>query len=200
MKIGMIGAGSVAQAVARYALALGHEVVLSSRGGPAKLAAVTAALGAGASSASCVEAAMAEIVLLAVPWPNVPAALGELPDWNGRILIDATNPFRQTVPQLILDDLGDRGASEIVAALAPGARVVKALNSIRMVNFEAGPVRNGARRVVFVSGDDSDAKRVVASLIESFGFSVIDLGGLRTGGRFQQAGSPLAGLDLLIAP
>ena len=52
--------------------------------------------------------------------------------------------------------------------------------------------------MIFVSGDDEESKRVVKDLIESFGFAAIDLGGLVTGGRTQQAGGPLAGLDLFI--
>ena len=108
-----------------------------------------------------------------MPWRSVPEALSGLPDWSGRILVDATNPFKETTPKLVLDDLGDRGASEIVADLAPGARVVKAFNSITMTNFEAGPKRGDARRAVLVSGDDEDAKTKIKQLITSFGFAVI---------------------------
>src|SRR5262249_61950507 len=105
-------------------------------------------------------------------------------------LIDATNPFAQTSPNLILADLGGIGASEIVAGFAPGARIVKAFNSIRMARFNEGPVNGQGRRVIFVSGDDEESKRVVKDLIESFGFAAIDLGDLVTGGRIQQAGGP----------
>jgi predicted dinucleotide-binding enzyme len=186
MKIGMIGAGAVSLAVARYALAVGHEVVISNRSGPDKLSQAIAKLGKGATAATVAAAARAEVVLLAVPWRSVPEALSGLPDWSGRILVDATNPFKETTPKLVLDDLGNRGASEIVADLAPGARVVKAFNSITMTNFEAGPKRGDARRAVLVSGDDEDAKTKIKQLITSFGFAVIDLGGLKTGGRLQR--------------
>jgi 8-hydroxy-5-deazaflavin:NADPH oxidoreductase len=145
------------------------------------------------------EAASAELVLLAVPWLQVEAALTGLPSWNGRILVDATNPFVATAPKLVLAELGDTGASEIVARLAPGARLVKAFNSIRMVHYDVGPRVGAARRVLFVSGDDPEAKSQVAGLIESFGFAAIDLGDLVAGGRLQQAGGPLAGHDLLLA-
>jgi hypothetical protein len=134
-----------------------------------------------------------------VPWKNVETALRGLPEWNGRVLIDATNPFAETSPKLVLADLGGIGASEIVAGFAPGARIVKAFNSIRMARFNKGPVKGQGKRIIFISGDDETSKRVVKDLIESFGFAVIDLGGLVTGGRMQQAGGPLAGLDLLIA-
>jgi 8-hydroxy-5-deazaflavin:NADPH oxidoreductase len=68
-----------------------------------------------------------------------------------------------------------------------------------MAHFNKGPVTGQGKRVIFVSGDDEESKRVVKNLIESFGFAAIDLGGLVTGGRIQQAGGPLAGLDLFIA-
>jgi len=99
MKFGTIGAGAVALAFAREALARGHEVVLSSRRGPDALADKVAELGRGASAASVEEAASLEYVLLAVPWRNVESALKGLPAWNGRVLIDATNPFVETSPK-----------------------------------------------------------------------------------------------------
>jgi predicted dinucleotide-binding enzyme len=97
----------------------------------------------------------------------------------------------------VLADLGGRGASEVVAALAPGARVVKAFNSIVTARFNEGPIKNGGRRVIFVSGDHSEPNDFVISVIESFGFAAIYLGGLATGGRLQQAGGPLAGHDIV---
>jgi 8-hydroxy-5-deazaflavin:NADPH oxidoreductase len=197
MKFGTIGAGAVAFAFSREALAAGHEVVISARGGPQSLAGKVAELGRGVSAGTVREAASLDYVLLAVPWPNVEAALRGLPAWNGRVLIDATNPFSEYSPKLVLADLGGKGASEIVASLAPGARVVKAFNSIVSDRFNEGPAKNGGRRVIFVSGDDAVSKEFVKGLIESFGFYPIDLGSLVTGGRLQQAGGPLAGRDLV---
>jgi predicted dinucleotide-binding enzyme len=197
MKFGTIGAGTVALAFAREALATGHEVVLSSRGGPESLAAKVAALGDGASAAMVMEAASLDYVLLAVPWLNVEDALRGLPAWNGRVLIDATNPFIAYSPKLVLADLGGKGASEVVAALAPGARVVKAFNSIVTARFNEGPMKNGGRRLIFVSADHLEPANFVKSVIESFGFVAPYLGGLATGGRLQQAGGPLAGRDLV---
>src|SRR5246127_4044323 len=130
MRFGTIGAGAVALGFAREALRAGHQVVLSNRRGPDSLTDVVAELGNGASAATIAEAASLEYVLFAVPWPNVEDALRGLPLWNGQVLIDATNPFSAYSPKLVLADLGDKGASEVVAALAPGARVVKAFNSI----------------------------------------------------------------------
>jgi hypothetical protein len=98
-------------------------------------------LGHGASAATVGEAASLEYVLLAVPWPNIEHALRGLPAWNGRVLIDATNPFIEYSPKLVLADLGGKGASEVVAALAPGAMIAKAFNSIVTARFNEGPQR-----------------------------------------------------------
>jgi len=68
-----------------------------------------------------------------------------------------------------------------------------------MAHFNEGPSKDQGTRVIFVSGDDDEAKQAVQDLIESFGFAAIDLGGLVTGGRLQQAGGPLAGLDLFVS-
>src|ERR1700736_6466772 len=181
MKFGTIGAGTVALAFAREALATGHQMVLSSRRGPESLASNVTELGRGAFTATVEEAASLDYVLLAVPWLNVEDALRGLPAWNGRVLIDATNPFIETSPRLVLADLGGKGASEVVASLAPGARIVKAFNSIVTARFNEGPKKNGGRRVIFVSGDDSEPKEFIRELIKSFGFESIDLGGLVTG-------------------
>ena len=200
MKIGMLGAGDIARSVAKYALEQGHEVLLSNYSGPAKLTPIVAALGAGAEGVSRAEAAAQQIVLLAVPWESVPDALTGLPAWNGRILIDATNPFLNPQYLNVLDDLEGRMSSEIVADLAPGARLVKAFNTMFASKLAEGPrPRAGTRRVLFVSGDDAAAKSTVTHLIESFGFATIDLGDLKVGGRMQQAKTaPLAGPDFLL--
>ncbi len=197
MKFGTIGAGAVALAFARKALAAGHQVVLSCRHGPESLSGKVAELGNGASVATVEKAASLEYVLLAVPWPNVENALRGLPAWNGRVLIDATNPFSEYSPELVLADRGESGASEIVATWAPGARVVKAFNSIVADRFNDRPSKNGGRRVIFVAGDDVEPKAFIEGLIKGFGFEPVDLGGLVAGGRLQQAGGSLAGRDLV---
>src|SRR5439155_21678642 len=106
MILGPFGAGAVARACGREALARGHEVVLSSRRGPDALVDKVAALGRGASAASVEEAASLDYVLLALPWRNVESALKSLPGWDGRVRIDARNPFVETTPKRVRADLG----------------------------------------------------------------------------------------------
>jgi 8-hydroxy-5-deazaflavin:NADPH oxidoreductase len=196
MEIGTIGAGDFAQAFSKRALKAGHKVKLSNSRGPDSLREIVNQLGPGAMAATKEEAAC-EMVLLAVPWDNVPETLASLPKWKNQILIDGTNPFHGKARNFTPANVGNLSTSQLVAALAPGARVVKALNNMIVPNLEADSVVNGARRVAFISADDDGAKKRVETLLEGFGYSVIDLGNLRDGGLIQQAGGPLAGRDFL---
>lgn len=196
MEIGTIGAGAFAQAFAKRALKTGHRVKLSNRRGPDSLREIVSRLGPGATACARSEAAACEMVLLAVPWDHVTETLASLPAWSNRILIDGTNPFHGEAGNFRPADVGNLSTSQFIAALAPGARVVKALNNMIAANLEAEPVVNGAKRVTFISADDDSAKKQVQSLLEGLGYSVIDLGNLRDGGLIQQAGGPLAGRNL----
>jgi 8-hydroxy-5-deazaflavin:NADPH oxidoreductase len=196
MEIGTIGAGPFAQAFAKQALKAGHRVKLSNRRGLESLREIVDQLDPGAQAATKEEAAACEMVLLAVPWDNVPETLASLSGWDNQILIDAINPYHGGAGNFTPADVGNLSTSQLVAALAPGARVVKALNNLTVRNLEADPIVNGARRVAFVSADDDGAKKQVETLLGGFGYSVIDLGNLRDGGLIQQAGGPLAGRDL----
>jgi 8-hydroxy-5-deazaflavin:NADPH oxidoreductase len=197
MEIGTIGAGAFAQAFAKRVLKAGHKVRVSNSRGPVSLREIIKQLGPGATAATREEAASCEIVLLAVPWDNVPGTLAVLPKWKNQILIDGTNPFHGKAGNFTPAHVGNLSTSQLVAALAPGARVVKALNNMTVSNLEADPIVNGARRIAFVSADDDEAKKEVKTFLIQLGYSVIDLGNLRDGGLLQQAGGPLAGRDFL---
>jgi predicted dinucleotide-binding enzyme len=196
MKIGIIGAGGIGQAFASQVAKAGYDVVLSNSRGPDSLQGVVRQLGRHAAAGTRREAAQADVVVLAVQWQQVRDALSDLPAWNGRILVDATNPVVQ--PGFRLADLGGKTSSEVVASLAPGARVVKAANTLPTALLSAEPKQAGGRRVVFMSGDDAAAKADVGGILETIGFAVIDLGDLASGGRLHQfPGGPLPALNLV---
>jgi 8-hydroxy-5-deazaflavin:NADPH oxidoreductase len=136
--------------------------------GPDSLQRVVNQLGPGAMAASKEEAAACEMVLLAVPWDNVPETLASLREWSNRILIDGTNPFHGKAGKFTLADVGNLSTSQFIAALTPGARVVKALNTMIVPKLEADPIVNGARRVVFISADDEGAEKQVRDLTRRF--------------------------------
>jgi predicted dinucleotide-binding enzyme len=151
--VGIIGAGRIGQAMARTALRAGRRVVFANSRGPESLAELASELGASAGTVG--EAAAADVVVIAVPWDRVPAAVQGL-EWNGRVVIDATNDWGA-------DDLNGRTSSEIVADLVAGARVVKAANTLGAEVLGSDPQEAGGRRVIFVSSDDADAKADVVA-------------------------------------
>jgi 8-hydroxy-5-deazaflavin:NADPH oxidoreductase len=190
--VGIIGAGHIGQTMARIARRAGRQVVISNSRGPETLTAVVEELGDGVSAGTVEEAAAADIVVLAVMWPDVPHAVEGL-EWEGRILIDPTNDFDPS-------DLNGRTSSEVVADLVAPARVVKGGNTFGAPVLALDPRQAGGQRVIFLSGDDEQAKSDVAALFGDAGFFVLDLGGLREGGHMQQVGGPLAGHDLIRLP
>jgi len=189
MDVGIIGAGRLGQAMARVATRAGRSVVLANSRGPESLASVASALGGGVSAGRADEAASAAIIVIAVPWDSVPDALQGLTR-AGQVVIDATNDWAA-------EDLNGRTSSELVAALVPHARVVKAANTLSAEVLGSDPQQGGGRRVIFISGDDADAKAQVVTLFQSAGFAPIDLGDLATGGAMQQIHHPLAGLNFI---
>jgi predicted dinucleotide-binding enzyme len=189
LDVGIIGAGRLGQAMARTALRAGRSVAIANSRDPESLAAVVSALGEGVSAATTDEAASAGIVVIAVPWDRVSAAVQGL-NCNGRVVIDATNDWAA-------DDLQGRTSSELVADLVAGARVVKAANTLSAEVLGADPHEAGGQRVIFISGDDADAKATVVALFRDAGFAAIDLGDLATGGAMQQIHHPLAGVNLI---
>jgi predicted dinucleotide-binding enzyme len=190
--VGTIGAGRIGHTMARIARRAGRRVVISNSEGPESLTAVVERLGDGITAGTVTDAAAADIVVLAVMWQDVPQAVEGL-EWEGRILIDPTNDFDG-------GDLDGRTSSEIVADLVAPARVVKAGNTLGAPVLDSDPHEAGGQRVIFVSGDDDDAKSEVVALFEGAGFFVIDLGGLHKGGEMQQVGGPLAGNNLIRLP
>jgi len=189
MDVGIIGAGRLGQAMARTALRAGRQIVLANSRGPDTLTALVSTLGDGVSAGTVDEAAAADVAVIAVPWPRVPEAVQGL-RWDGRIVIDATNDFDPS-------DLNGLTSSQVLADLVPGARVVKAANTLGAPVLAADPHEAGGRRVIFLSGDDAEAKSEVSALFEQAGFAAIDLGGLAAGGAMQQVRGPLAGLNLI---
>ena len=193
--VGIIGAGAIGQAMAKRLVAAGIDVILSNSRGPESLAPVVEALGPRSRAGTRQEAASADIVFVSVNWSRLEEALDGI-DWNGRILIDANNPV--LLPGYRLAELGGRNSSQVLAGLVPGARVVKAFNTLLAAVLASEPQQAGGRRVAFLSGDDREAKSVVAGLADRLGFATIDLGSLEVGGALQQfPGGPLPAVNLV---
>jgi hypothetical protein len=191
MKIGIIGAGMIGATTARLFAAAGHEVAVSNSRGPASLAPLVEEIGSRARALTVDEAArFGDVVLLAVPWRK-PEALPAPDAVNGKIVIDAMNPYAEGGG---LADLGGVTSSEHTRRRLPGARLVKAFNTIYYRHLAANgrpDLPTPERHAIFVSGDDEGAKAIVKGLIEDIGFGPVDLGSLVEGGRRQEPDSQL---------
>ncbi|MBE3510205.1 NADPH-dependent F420 reductase [Enterobacter cloacae complex sp. I2] len=193
--VGIIGAGAIGQAFAGQLVKAGINAILSNSRGPESLAAVVDRLGNGARAGTVQQAADADIVFVSTNWDKTEAALKGI-HWDGRILIDATNPV--ILPGFTLAELGGKNSSQVVTQWAPGARVVKAFNTLLAGVLAQDPAQAGGRRVVFLSGDHPDAKADVSALAAQLGFAPIDLGSLEVGGTLQQfPGGPLPAVNLV---
>ncbi|MFL5071101.1 MAG: NADPH-dependent F420 reductase [Xanthobacteraceae bacterium] len=196
MTIGIIGSGAIGAAFARTLARAGIEAIISNSRGPDSLKDLVSELGPLIKAGTREEAARADTVFIAVNWSKLPAALGGLPDWSNRIVIDANYPIEAPLFKPV--DLNGRVSSEVVADLVPGARVVKAFNHLRADILAGDPQADGGRRVLFYSGNDNAAKADVAALIDRIGFVGIDLGSLAVGGRLAQfPGGPLPNQNLV---
>ncbi len=196
MAVGIIGAGGIGLALAAQIVRAGQQVILSNSRGPASLSEAVSKLGPLARAGTREDAARAPIVALAVTWQQIDAALADLPPWEGRILIDTTNPV--LLPDFRMAELGGRSSSEIVASKTPGARLVKTANNFTPELLAADPRHADGHRVLFMSGDDETAKKEVAAILGKAGFALVDLGALAVGSRLQQfPGGVTPGLNLI---
>ena len=189
MDIGVIGAGNIGGAVAQLLAGAGHRVAVSNQRGPDSLADLVAEVGPNAHAATVEDAArFGDVVFLAVPWRR-PEALPPAELLDGKIVVDAMNPYDETFGII---DTSPTSASEMTAERLPGARLVKSFNTMLAATLATGGGKPaGERLVLFLSGDDAEAKAVVSGLIEDMGFAPIDLGSLADGGRRQQPGGDL---------
>lgn len=196
MTMGIIGAGNIGLAVAETLARAGVAAIIANSRGPDSLKESVGHLGPTIKTGTREEAASADLVLIAVNWSKLPAAVAGLPAWGGRIVIDANNPIEAPLFKPV--DLQGRVSSQVVADLVSGARLVKAFNHLRAEVLASDPQADGGRRVLFYSGDDDTAKAEVGALIDSIGFAGIDLGPLALGGRLTQfPGGPLPNQNLI---
>ena len=177
--IAVIGTGEVGSALGPEFAALGHRVVYGSREPERdEVRALVAQSGDDAAAARPdAAAAGAEIVVLAVPGLLVEEITRGLGDLSGKIIIDPTNALRRGEDGLL--EMGvETSNAEIIQAAAPGARVVKAFNTLNWRQM-VDPETSGGPVSIPLVGDDAGAKAKVAELVEGLGLEPIDLGPLR---------------------
>jgi hypothetical protein len=194
MTYAILGSGAIGTALARRFVAKGIDIAIANTKGLESLAGLVRELGSNVTPVTASEVLQAEVVILAVPFDAVQNAVKDV-EWDSRIVVDATNAV--DLPAFTPRDLKGRLSTEIVADAVPGARVVKAFNTLQAATLGADPAVLGGRRVLFVSGDDPSARLAVVDLVERLGFAAVDLGGIAEGGRAQQFGGGISGKEFV---
>lgn len=198
MKIGIIGAGNIGANAAKLFIQAGHDVALANSRGPETLQTLVAEIGA---QATTIEGAanFGEVVFVSIPFgkykslpPNV---------FAGKIVIDSNNYYPGRDGKFAELDNGAMTSSELLAAHLPGARLVKGFNTIWFEHLKTqgnSSLPLSERRVIFIAGDDAEAKEIVTKLIEEIGFAAVDTGSLHEGGKKQQPNTPIYNQTLTV--
>jgi len=169
MRIGIVGAGRIGGNAGSLFARAGHEVMFSGSRDPARLERLAADAG-GARTGSPREAVeFAEVVMFSVPWRAVDEVLSQTGSLDGKVVIDTTNQYGagdwEPLPQ---------PAAQVNAERMPGARLVKSFNTLT-AGFQGEATGRGV--AMFLAGEESEAKEVVAGLIRDISFEPVDVGG-----------------------
>jgi NADPH-dependent F420 reductase len=172
MKVAIIGAGNVGKALATSITRAGHDVTIAARH-PDHARAAADETGATPADSNASAVVDADVVILAVPYSADQQVAGDIRDQvAGKAVIDVSNPIKPDFSGLATST----SAAEELQERLPDANLVKAFNTIFATN-QANPTREIDG---FVAADDAEAKQQVISLIESMGFTPLDVGSLRS--------------------
>jgi len=185
--IGLIGAGHIGSQVARLAVQHGYDVVVSNSRGPETLKDLVRELGPQARADTAAQAAEAgDIVVVTIPLKNI----SDIPvaPLAGKIVIDTNNYYPQLDGHIRELDNEETTTAELVQRHLPASKIVKAFNHIyaAALTTDGQPAGTPNRRALAIASNDADARRVVAQLIDRFGFDVVDVGPLRESWRIQR--------------
>jgi predicted dinucleotide-binding enzyme len=188
MKIGIIGAGNIGATAANLFIKAGHQIAVANSRGAETLEDLITELGENAQAVSIEEAAkFGEIVFVSIPFGKYKTLPADA--FAGKIVIDSNNYYPDRDGNYAEIDEVKTTSSEMLAEHLSGARVVKGFNTIWFEHLKtqgdvSSPIEE--RRAIFIAGDDAEAKKTVARLIEEIGFAPVDTGDLRFGGAAQQ--------------
>jgi predicted dinucleotide-binding enzyme len=198
MKIGIVGSGSIGANAARLFVRAGHEVALSNSRGGQGLEALVEELGDRSHATTIEDAAkFGEVVLIAIPFDKYRTLPQDA--FKGKVVIDAGNYYPERDGKFPELDGDETTSSEMMASHLKEARLVKGFNTIYFKHLASQgdtslPLEE--RRAIFIAGDDTKAKEIVARLIEEIGFAAVDTGFLHEGGRSQQPGTAVYNKDV----
>lgn len=180
MNISIIGTGNIGSGLAHTLARTSHKITvagIADGDGPAlaeKLAAEKKVKVEGATVAKAVKAA--DIVVLAIPYSAV-EDVAKTGDFSGKTVVDVTNPLEADFSGIVIGHTSS--AAEEVQKLLPGAKVVKAFNTVFAQVYDQGLDFGGRKVPAFVASDDAEAKSAVIGLAKDAGFDAVDSGPLK---------------------
>ncbi len=175
MNIAIIGSGNVGTALGRSLVGAGHRVTVTARDS-VKATTVAEQIGASVAPSALAAAEAADVIVLAIPFSAVKSVTKEIAAAAiGKIVIDTTNPLKTDYSGLATE--GGPSGAERVAAQVPGARVVKAFNTL-FASIQADTAVHGQTVDGLIAADDADAKATVAELMKAIGLRPVDAGPL----------------------
>lgn len=196
MNIGIIGTGNIGGALARLLSEAGHGVAISNSRGPESLGELAEQLGPNVTAMTVLEAAsFGDVVIEAIPFGRYKSLPPE--PLTGKILVTAGNYYAGRDGSI---DFGGLAQSEMIARHLPQTRVVKAFNTIWVGHLESqgdSSLPLAERRVIFLAGDDLEAKEIVSGLIGEIGFGPLDIGSLAES-KAQEPGTRIYNVDMTL--
>ncbi len=194
-KIGIIGSGRIGGTLGGLWLKAGHEVMFSSLDLEYDKA-LAARLGAGAHAGTPSEAAaFGEVLLISVPYAALPQLGRDLGDSiKGKVVLDTCNPIPARDGEMA-NEARATGTGVMSARLLPGARLVRAFNSVGYAKLQSEAHRTGERVAIPLVGDDAQALSTAQRLVQEAGFDAVVVGPLARAGELDP-GTPAFGKAL----
>jgi predicted dinucleotide-binding enzyme len=198
LKIGIIGSGRIGGTLGELWLKAGHEVMFSSLDLDYDKT-LAARLGAAAHAGTPKEAAaFGNVLLVSVPFSALPQLGRDLGDTiRGKVLLDTCNPIPARDGDMA-NEAKASGAGIASSRLLPGARLVRAFNSVGYAKLQSEAHRSGERVGIPLASDDAQALAIAGRLVQEAGFEPVAVGVLARGKEFDP-GTPVYGKALTAA-
>ena len=181
-KIGIVGSGHIGGTLGILLAKAGYKILYSSRH-PDTLKDLVETTGPKARAGSVAEAiAFGDVIVLSLPLKAIPMLDAETKDaLKGKIVIDTSNPYPQRDGVIAEEARREPGGTGIVVArLLPGARIVRAFNTVYSEDLKKTVNKNGKKIGIPVASDDQEGLKAASELVEHAGLDPVVIGGLRT--------------------
>jgi predicted dinucleotide-binding enzyme len=186
--ISIIGTGNVGTALARVFAGSRVDAMIANTRGPDSFPELAAEVAPRVRATTLDEARQADVLFLAIPFLAAESFGASQPQWDGKIIVDATNSFMLPNEDEVL---AGRLSTEIVTDAFPGAEVVKAFNQLPANVLTRQLPAGDGKTVIFIASNSVSASKEISRVAEQLGYSPVELGRIDEGGRLIQARNTL---------